>query len=73
MVLRYAHVNVAHTAPSITAMPSIGPAKAKPGKAAPAKKGKRRSPAVLEWSAKSDPAPGGVCFRRFTLFRAAVT
>ena len=48
MVLRYAHVNVAHTAPSIRAMPSIGPAKApaankaKPAKAAPSKaKGKR--------------------------------
>jgi len=31
MVLRYAHVNVAHAAPSINNMPSIGPAKA-PGR-----------------------------------------
>jgi integrase len=49
MVLRYAHVNVANTAPSIKAMPSIGPAKAPPankartkGNAA-AKAGKRQA------------------------------
>jgi integrase len=33
MVLRYAHVNVAHAAPSINNMPSIGASKAKAGKA----------------------------------------
>jgi hypothetical protein len=51
MVLHYAHVNVAHTAPSIKAMPSIGPAKAPPasqartkGNAA-AKAGKRKASA----------------------------
>ena len=49
MVPRYAHVNVAHTAPSIKAMPSIGPVKAPPankartkGNAA-AKAGKRQA------------------------------
>ena len=36
MVLRYAHVNVAHRAPSIAAMPTIG-AKAKAPRKAPSK------------------------------------
>ncbi|MGJ5182126.1 tyrosine-type recombinase/integrase [Bradyrhizobium oligotrophicum] len=42
MVLRYAHVNVSHAAPSINAMPSIGPAptsKVQPRPKARAKRG----------------------------------
>jgi integrase len=42
MVLRYAHVNVAHAAPSIAAMPAIGPAK-KPVVKRKAKPAKRKA------------------------------
>ncbi|MDD1523460.1 MULTISPECIES: tyrosine-type recombinase/integrase [Bradyrhizobium] len=42
MVLRYAHVNVAHAAPSIQKMPSIGPAPPKAAKLTPVKARSRK-------------------------------